>query len=60
MLHYLNALGCLVEPGIVLSKPEVIRRYRLLKSFNTVLLQIIYMVQFSMLGKSEKGELFVV
>jgi hypothetical protein len=60
MLSFLSALNGIIEPGISLTKTEVIKRYRSIKNFNQKLLQLLQMTQFSMLTKSEKGEIYVV
>jgi len=60
MLYFISALSKLVEPGITLTRHEVIRRYRQMAGCKKGLLQLLYMTQFTMMGKNEKGELFIV
>lgn len=60
MISLLSALNGIIEPGISLTKTEVIKRYRSIKNFNQKLLQLLQMTQFSTLSKSEKGEIYVV
>lgn len=50
-------LHSLVEPGIVLGKSEVIKRFR--KFYNQpFILQLLCIFPFSAVGKNENGELF--
>lgn len=60
MLSFLSALNGIIEPGISLTKTEVIKRYRSFKNFNQKFLQLLQMTQFSTLTKSENGEIYVV
>jgi len=57
MLNNFLLLHPLIEPGIVLGKTEVIKRFR--KFYNQpFFLQLLSMLPFSAMGKNEKGELF--
>jgi hypothetical protein len=57
MLNNFLLLHPLVEPGVVLAKTEVIKRFR--KFYNQpFFLQLLCMFPFSAMGKNEKGELF--
>lgn len=58
MLHILSALTRIIEPGITLTRNEVIKRYRAMWGYNKNLLQLLCMTEFTFLGKNEKGELF--
>jgi hypothetical protein len=58
MLYFISALSKLVEPGITLTRNEVIKRYRAMAGCKKGLLQILCMTQFTLLGKDEKGELY--
>ena len=60
MFNLLTSLTTIIEPGISLTRPEVLKRYRLAKGFNARVLQWLTMLQFSLLVKNEKGELFFV
>lgn len=53
----LSLLKPLVEPGIVLGKTEVIKRFRDFYN-NRIFLQMLSVLPFSLMGKNEKGELF--
>jgi hypothetical protein len=53
----LSLLKPLVEPGIVLGKMEVIKRFRTFYN-NHFLLQLLAIFPFSFMGKNEKGEIF--
>jgi len=59
MLYDLSAFRTLVDAGSNLTKMELIRRYREIKGFNYLLLQLLCMMQFSIMGKNEKGELYI-
>lgn len=53
----LSLLKPLVEPGTVLGKTEVIKRFRVFYN-NRVFLQMLSVLPFSLMGKNEKGELY--
>ncbi len=57
MLNNVSLLKPLVEPGIVLSKTELIKRVRQFYN-NASLLQMLIVFPFSIMGKNEKGEMF--
>ena len=57
MLNNVSLLKPLVEPGVVLSKSEIIKRVRQFYN-SSLLLQMIIVFPFSIMGKNEKGELF--
>jgi hypothetical protein len=59
MFSQLHPLSCLVDAGSHVTKSEAIRRYRLLSTFQSGLLQLLCMMQFSFLGRTEEGELYV-
>lgn len=59
MLYNLSAFCTLVDAGSKITKMEVIKRYRRLASFNYVVLQFLCMMQFSVMGKNDKGEVYV-
>ena len=59
MLYDLSAFRTLVDAGSNLTKMEAIKRYRRLSSFNYFMLQLLCMMQFSIMGKSENGEVYV-
>jgi hypothetical protein len=59
MLTTLNPFTGLVDAGSYVTKPEAIKRYRQIASFNYFLLQLLCAVQFSILGKDDKGELYL-
>ncbi len=48
----------LMGNSISLSKGEVIRRYRSQSTVNYYMLQILCMLQFTMMGKDEEGKIF--
>ncbi len=58
MLYLFVSLTRIIEPGITLTRNEVIKRYRAMAGCKKVLLQILCMTQFTLLGKDEKGELY--
>ena len=58
MLINLSYFRSLMGNDICLSKTELIKRYRSLASVNSYLLQMLQMMQFSLMGKDEKGELY--
>jgi hypothetical protein len=60
MFTLLSSLTSIIEPGVYLTRSEVLKRYRLAKDVNAKLLQWLMMLQFSTLVKNEKGELFFV
>ena len=60
MKPLLQSLTSIIEPGIALTRAEVLRRYRLVKGCNVKLLQWLAMLQFSQLIKSDEGELYLV
>lgn len=60
MKPLLQSLTSIIEPGIALTRSEVLRRYRLVKGCNAKFLQWLAMLQFSQLIKNEEGELFLV
>jgi hypothetical protein len=59
MLTDLGAFRSLIEKDTYLSKMELIKRYRALSTVNYILLQLLCMLQFSVMGKDEKGELYL-
>lgn len=48
----------LIEPGVVLGKTEIIKRFRKFYD-NHFLLQMLAIFPFSFIGKNEKDELFI-
>jgi hypothetical protein len=50
-----TSLHKLMGNSISLEKDEVIRRYRSLSTVNYYLLQLLLMLQFSVMGKDENG-----
>lgn len=54
MLNNVSLLKPLVEPGVVLSKSEIIKRVRQFYN-NSLLLQMLIVFPFSIMGKNEKG-----
>lgn len=59
MLTTLNPFGCLVDAGSHVTKKEAIKRYRQISSCNYLLLQLLCMLQFSILGKDDEGKLYL-
>ena len=55
--YYLNSI---IEPGIDLSKNEVVKRYRSLASANEVILRLLQMIPFAFLKKDDKGRIYLV
>jgi hypothetical protein len=53
----LSLLKPLIEPGIMLGKTEVIKRFRKFYN-NELILQMLSVLPFSLIGKNEKGELY--
>jgi hypothetical protein len=53
----LSLLKPLVEPGVVLGKTEVVKRFRTFYN-NHFLLQMLAIFPFSLMGKNEQGEIF--
>jgi hypothetical protein len=49
-----------MQPGVILERKEVIRRYRSLKNFNRHVLNLLCMTDFLMLCRNEKGEISIV
>ena len=60
MEYFLFTLNSIIEPGIELTRNEVIRRYRLMAECKVNFLQLLCMTQFNKLVKDEKGQLFLV
>lgn len=60
MLFPIHTLNPIIEPGISLSKNEVLKRYRSLASYNALILRLLLMLPFSFLQKDESGNLFLV
>jgi hypothetical protein len=60
MLQYLESLKSIMQPGIILERKEVIRRYRSLKNFNRHVLNLLCMTDFLMLCRNEKGDISIV
>lgn len=59
MLQYVTPLKKITEPGIVLVKTEVLKRYRALQNHNRQLLQLLFMLPFSKLELDEDGNLLI-
>jgi hypothetical protein len=57
MIEYLESFKSIIQAGVILEKREVIRRYRSLKNFNQHVLNLLYMTEFFMLCRNEKGEM---
>ncbi len=53
----LSLLKPLIEPGIMLGKTELIKRFRKFYN-NQFFLQMLSVMPFSLIGKNDKGELF--
>lgn len=58
MFRQIVSLQPLVGNGTLLSKTEVIKRYRSLKNVNYHFLQILFMMPFYCIGKDENGNLY--
>jgi hypothetical protein len=59
MKPLLQSLSAIIQPGMALTRGEVIRRYRMIKGCNQKFLQWLQMVQFSQLVKTESGEMIL-
>jgi len=57
MLEFLNQFRALIEPNVYLTRDEVIRRYRSLNQYDKTKLQILLMLQFSFLYRSDTDEI---
>lgn len=58
MLKQIALLQSLVGNGMLLSKAEAIRRYRSLKTADYFVLQLLFMLPFSSVGKDDEGNLY--
>ena len=58
MLFDLSPFQSLMENSIHLDREEVIKRYRSLRNVNYYLIQCLYMVQFSFMGKDDEGKFY--
>jgi hypothetical protein len=59
MLEFLNQFHSFIEPNVYLNREEVIRRYRSLNQFDQTKLQILLMLQFSFLYRSDSNEIYL-
>ena len=54
----LSVFRSLMGNDVCLTRMEIIKRYRALANANYYFLQLLYMLQFSIVGKNENGELY--
>ena len=59
MFLNLTMFQSLMDNGVFLEKKELVKRYRLLGSANKGVLQFLEMLQFTFMGKDEKGRLYL-
>lgn len=58
MFFDLSPFQSLMGNSISLSKGEVIKRYRSLPTANYYVIQLLYMLQFSAMGKDDQGKFY--